>query len=94
MTLEQKQAVLDKFGKEMVNNIFRSFLNGASIDKIGKTLVRATRAEIEDVLRANFYCLDAIIIDQKEEIEGLELAFNSVCHLLPDEIKEKLKKKK
>lgn len=94
MTLEQKQAILDKFGKEIVNHVFRSFLSGSSVDMIGKKLVRASRTEIEDILRANFYCLDAIIIDQKEEIEGLELAFNSICHLLPEEIKAKLKKKK
>lgn len=94
MTLDEKNVILDKFGKETVNKVFRDFLTGSSVDKLRKTIDGATRSDIEDILRVNFYCLDAIIIDQKEEIEGLELAFNSMCQLLPEDIKEKLKKKK
>lgn len=95
MTLEEKNAIIEKYGSKLINEVFVDFLQGTSIRMISaKYEPHLTVQQIEDMLRVNFYCLDAIIIDQKEEIEDLELKAAMFFSHLPSDVKEELLKKK
>lgn len=89
MTLKQKERLIKKYGSKLINDVFIKFVKGKTVgylaDKYG--LLPET---IEDFLRVTFYTLDAIIVDQRDDIEGLEILTRSALAMLPEKSRKEL----
>lgn len=97
MKLEQKKKIVDKYGSKLINEVFIKFIKGKSVQWLSEKYSLSAK-DIEDFLRVSFYTLDAIIVDQKEEIEGWEVLTRSALAALPEKQRkaliEKTKQKK
>ena len=97
MTLNQKNKLIKKYGSKTINQIFIKFIKGKTVTQICEEYGWFEK-DICDILRVSFYTLDAIIVDQREEVEGMEILMRSALALLPDktrkELIEKAKQKK
>ena len=97
MKFEQRKKIVDKYGSSLINEVFIKFAKGKSVNSLS-TQYELPAKTIEDFLLVTFYTLDAIIMDQREEIEGLEILTRSAVALLPEKTRkaliEKAKSKK
>lgn len=97
MKLEQKKKIVDKYGSKLINEVFIKFIKGKSVQWLSEKYSLSAK-DIEDFLRVTFYTLDAIIVDQREEIEGWEVLTRSALAVLPEKQRkaliEKTKQKK
>ena len=97
MKLEQKKKIVDKYGSKLINEVFIKFIKGKSVQWLSEKYSLSAK-DIEDFLRVSFYTLDAIIVDQKEEVEGWEILTRSALAMLPEKQRkaliEKTKQKK
>lgn len=97
MKLEQKKKIVDKYGSKLINEVFIKFIKGKSVQWLSEKYSLSAK-DIEDFLRVSFYTLDAIIVDQREEIEGWEVLTRSALAMLPEKQRkaliEKTKQKK
>lgn len=89
MKLSQKQKIIEKYGSKLINQVFIKFIKGKNVEYLADKngLVPDT---IEDFLRVTFYTLDAIIVDQRDEIEGMEILTRSALAMLPEETRKEL----
>ena len=97
MKLEQKKKIVDKYGSKLINEVFIKLVKGKTVQWLSEKYNLPTKV-IEDFLRVTFYTLDAIIVDQKEEVEGWEVLTRSALAMLPEKQRkaliEKTKQKK
>lgn len=89
MTLNQKNKLIKKYGSKLINDVFLYFMKGKDIDACCYKFELAPRV-VEDLLRVSFYTLDAIIVDQRDEIEGMEVLTSSALAALPDKKRKAL----
>lgn len=89
MKLEQKKKIVDKYGSKLINDVFIAFIKGKTVEQLADGHKLPTKT-IEDFLRVSFYTLDAIIVDQKEEVEGWEILTRSALAMLPEKQRKAL----
>lgn len=89
MKFEQKKKIIDKYGSALINEVFIKFVKGKSVAWLSEKYGLPAKT-IEDFLRVTFYTLDAIIVDQRDEIDGWEVLTKSALAMLPDDTRKKL----